>query len=76
LRFISLIIILSNSSAVELPASFTVWAASPGARFAKGRILWCNWDVTELKTMTAKIEESDLLTTGMVGFPTWDLVKG
>jgi hypothetical protein len=38
--------------------------------------LWCNWDVTELKTMTAKIEESDLLTTGMVGFPTWDLVKG
>jgi len=56
---------------VELPASFVVWVASPEARFADGKILWCNWDVTELKSMEEKIKGSDVLTTGMVGFPTY-----
>jgi len=46
-----------------------VWAASPEARFTDGKILWCNWDVDELKAMKGDIEGTDLFTTGMVGFP-------
>jgi len=54
---------------VELPASFVVWVASPEARFTDGKILWCNWDVPQLKAMAGKISETDLLTTGMMGYP-------
>jgi hypothetical protein len=35
---------------VELLAQFTVWAASPEAEFTKGKYLWVNWDVDEIKT--------------------------
>jgi len=54
---------------IELPASFTVWAASPEARFADGKSLWCNWDVLGLKAIASKISDTDFLTTGLVGFP-------
>jgi NAD(P)-dependent dehydrogenase (short-subunit alcohol dehydrogenase family) len=30
---------------VELPADFVVWAASPEAKFLKGKLAWSNWDV-------------------------------
>jgi NAD(P)-dependent dehydrogenase (short-subunit alcohol dehydrogenase family) len=32
-----------------LPAAFSVWLASPEADFLKGRFIWANWDVAELK---------------------------
>lgn len=60
---------------VELPASFVVWCASPEARFADGKVLWCNWDVTELKAQKDKIEGTLLLTSGLVGFPDYSTLN-
>ncbi|KAF4502141.1 peroxisomal short-chain alcohol dehydrogenase [Fusarium agapanthi] len=34
----------------NLPGHFSVWAATPEARFLHGRFVWANWDVDELKT--------------------------
>lgn len=54
---------------VSLPASFNVWLASPEARFLKGKYLWCNWDVDELKVQAKEIEEGTKLNIGLVGWP-------
>ncbi|RFU80813.1 nadp-binding rossmann-fold containing [Trichoderma arundinaceum] len=54
---------------VSLPASFNVWLASPEARFLKGKFLWCNWDVDELKAQAKEIEEGTKLNIGLVGWP-------
>ncbi|KAK2604551.1 hypothetical protein N8I77_007469 [Diaporthe amygdali] len=54
---------------VSLPASFNVWLASPEARFLKGKFLWCNWDVDELKAQAEEIEKGTKLSIGLVGWP-------
>ncbi|GAM91401.1 hypothetical protein ANO11243_094510 [Dothideomycetidae sp. 11243] len=54
---------------VNLPASFNVWLASPEARFLKGRFLWANWDVDELKARSAEIEAGQELSLGLGGWP-------
>ncbi len=54
---------------VSLPASFNVWLASPEARFLKGKFLWANWDVDELKAQAKEIEASTQLTIALVGWP-------
>lgn len=54
---------------VSLPASFVVWLASPEARFLKGKYLWANWDVDELKARAKEIESGSLLNIGLVGWP-------
>jgi hypothetical protein len=54
---------------VSLPASFNVWLASDEARFLKGKYLWTNWDVDELKARAKEIEESTQFTIGLVGWP-------
>ncbi|EXJ79236.1 hypothetical protein A1O3_08737 [Capronia epimyces CBS 606.96] len=54
---------------VSLPASFNVWLASPEARFLKGKFLWCNWDVDELKAQAKEIEAGTKLNIGLVGWP-------
>lgn len=54
---------------VSLPASFNVWLASPEARFLKGKFLWANWDVDELKAQATEIEASTQLSIGLVGWP-------
>ncbi|TVY37448.1 Short chain dehydrogenase [Lachnellula occidentalis] len=54
---------------VSLPASFSVWLASPEARFLKGKFLWANWDVDELKAQAKEIEASTRLSIGLVGWP-------
>ena len=54
---------------VSLPASFNVWLASPEARFLKGKFLWANWDVDELKSKAKEIEEGTQLSIGLVGWP-------
>ena len=54
---------------VSLPASFNVWLASPEARFLKGKFLWANWDVDELKARAKEIEASTELTIGLIGWP-------
>lgn len=59
----------TNSNLVSLPASFNVWLASPEARFLKGKFLWCNWDVDELKAQAEEIEKGTKLSIGLVGWP-------
>jgi len=54
---------------VSLPASFNVWLASPEARFLKGKFLWANWDIDELKAQAKEIEASTQLSIGLVGWP-------
>jgi hypothetical protein len=62
----------ANLAQVSLPASFNVWLASPEARFLKGKFLWANWDVDELKARAAEIEAGTLLSVGLVGWPFQD----
>ncbi|KAI0172771.1 hypothetical protein GGR52DRAFT_546011 [Hypoxylon sp. FL1284] len=54
---------------VSLPASFNLWLASPEARFLKGKFLWCNWDIDELKAQAKELENSTKLNIDMVGWP-------
>ena len=59
----------ADCQVVELPAAFCVWLATPEADFLKGRFLFANWDVEELKAMAHKFEDRDLLTIGLKGWP-------
>jgi hypothetical protein len=54
---------------VSLPASFIIWLASPEARFLKGKFVWANWDIDELKAQAKMIEEAAYLSVGLVGWP-------
>ncbi|KAI0545489.1 NAD(P)-binding protein [Xylaria curta] len=54
---------------VSLPASFSLWLASPEARFLKGKFLWCNWDIDELKVRAKELEAGPELSIGLVGWP-------
>ncbi|KEF53517.1 uncharacterized protein A1O9_10492 [Exophiala aquamarina CBS 119918] len=54
---------------VALPADFNVWLASPEAEFLKGKFVWANWDVDELKAHAKEIEESMLLRVVLNGVP-------
>lgn len=54
---------------VSLPASFSVWLASPEARFLNRKYLWVNWDVDELKARAKEIEEGQEFNIQVVGWP-------
>ncbi|KAF2429191.1 putative NADP(+)-dependent dehydrogenase [Tothia fuscella] len=54
---------------VELPSHYTVWVSSPGAAFLRNKFTWCNWDVDELKAKAKSIEESNIFTTNIEGWP-------
>lgn len=54
---------------VSLPAAFIVWLASPEASFLKGRFLWSNWDVDELKARANELEASSQFSIGLAGWP-------
>ncbi|KAK5063180.1 hypothetical protein LTR84_005257 [Exophiala bonariae] len=55
---------------VELPGHFMVWLSSPEASFLKGRFVWANWDVEELRQKSKTFQENPaLLTTGLLGWP-------
>jgi hypothetical protein len=49
-----------------------VWLASPEARFLKGKFLWSNWDVDELKARREELESSTALSVGLGGWPFGD----
>ncbi|EON61154.1 hypothetical protein W97_00365 [Coniosporium apollinis CBS 100218] len=53
---------------VGLPAAFCVWLASPEAAFLKGKFVWSNWDVEELKERKTEIE-GGWLDFGEIGWP-------
>ena len=59
----------------SLAASFIVWACSPEADFLKGKFVWANWDVEELKAREAEIKETDVLTLGLDGWPFESVMK-
>jgi hypothetical protein len=46
-----------------------VWAVSPEAEFLRGKFLWSNWDVDELKERKAEFEGTSKLTMGLSGWP-------
>ena len=55
---------------VELPGHISVWLASPEAEFLKGRFLYANWDVEEMKAKKEEIAvDPDFLTLGLNGHP-------
>lgn len=54
---------------VQLPAHFMVWLASPEAAFLKGRLVWANWDVDELKSQAQEIQSGQQMTSGIIGWP-------
>ncbi|KAF2786538.1 NAD(P)-binding protein [Melanomma pulvis-pyrius CBS 109.77] len=54
---------------VALPAHFNVWIASPEAEFLKGKFVWANWDVDELKALAEEVRESMLLRIYLNGVP-------
>lgn len=60
---------MADNSVAELPADFTVWTLSDEARFLKGKLVWANWDVEELKAQKDVIEKSNLLTISIDGWP-------
>jgi NAD(P)-dependent dehydrogenase (short-subunit alcohol dehydrogenase family) len=62
-------IVLQKFDNVSLPASFNVWLASSEASFLRGRYLWANWDVDELKEKRKEIKNTPLLSLGLVGWP-------
>ena len=53
----------------DLPASFCVWLASGESDFLKGRFVWANWDVNEMKAKAEEIVGKDLLTMRLTGWP-------
>lgn len=53
----------------ELPGHTAVWLCSDEARFLRGKFIWCNWDVDELKAKKDEIEGSLLLTANCIGWP-------
>jgi hypothetical protein len=54
---------------IELPAHFAVWLCSEEARFLRGRFVWSNWDVDELKARRSEIEGTPLMTVNCIGWP-------
>lgn len=54
---------------VELPAQFHLWLSSPEADFLKGKFVWVNWDVDELKARADEIRDSHLLKVLLNGVP-------
>ncbi|KAH6886941.1 putative NADP(+)-dependent dehydrogenase [Thelonectria olida] len=54
----------------DLPGQFSVWLASPEAKFLHGRFVWTEWDVDELKSgeLRKKIDGDDyFLKVGVRG---------
>ncbi|OJJ46842.1 hypothetical protein ASPZODRAFT_65269 [Penicilliopsis zonata CBS 506.65] len=54
---------------IKLSAHFLVWAASEEGRFLNGKFCMANWDVSELKAKAGQIQESQLCTSGILGWP-------
>jgi hypothetical protein len=51
----------------NLAAHFQVWLAVPDADFLKGKMVWANWDVEELKAKKDEILKGHLLELSLKG---------
>jgi len=50
-----------------LPGDFSVWLASPEAKFLNGRFVWAQWDVDELISLKEKVAaDTTYLTIALV----------
>lgn len=54
---------------VSLPAALCVWLASSEAAFLKGKYVFANWDVDELKSRAEEIASSGELQMWIAGLP-------
>jgi len=54
---------------MELPSHFAVWLCSKDAEFLRGKFVWANWDVDQIKAKQSEIENSLLLTANVIGWP-------
>lgn len=57
---------------MSLPADFNVWLAGLEAGFLKGKYVFANWDVEEMKQRKTEIVSEKLLETWLTGLPTTD----
>jgi hypothetical protein len=64
-----MLVAIADFLLVALPGHFNVWLASPEAEFLKGKFVWANWDVDELKAHAEEIKESMLLRIVLNGVP-------
>ena len=53
----------------ELAGMFVVWLCSAEAKFLRGKLVWANWDVDELKAKAKEIQNSQFFTIGLAGWP-------
>ncbi|KAL7947977.1 hypothetical protein V8C42DRAFT_363477 [Trichoderma barbatum] len=53
----------------SLPGAFAVWCASPESESLRGKFLWANWDVEELKEKAKASEGAPQLIFGLLGWP-------
>ena len=65
--FNSMRVITDTLTSLGLPSAFCVWLASGEADFLKGRMVWPNWDVDELKGRAEEIQERNSLTIELRG---------
>ncbi|KAJ2982510.1 hypothetical protein NQ176_g1338 [Zarea fungicola] len=58
---------------VDLPGHFAVWLTSGEAEFLRGKFVFANWDVEELKARQAEIIGTEALVIGLngVSFANW-----
>lgn len=65
----------TNNFTVDLPGHFCLWLTSPEAKFLRGKFVWVNWDVDELKARKEEILTTDILVTKLEGisFAGWKL---
>jgi hypothetical protein len=54
---------------VGLPGAFCVWLTSLESEFLRGRFLFSNWDVVEMKAREQEIKDKDPLMLGLNGWP-------
>jgi len=59
----------TNIKKVDLPGSWSVWAATPHAAFLHGRFVWASWDVEELAQMKKEFSDPGFLQFGLQGIP-------
>ena len=55
---------------VSIAGAFCVWICSPEAAFLKGRFVWAQWDVEEMKARKQEIlDDPNLLNLSLGGWP-------
>jgi hypothetical protein len=58
-----------NVDKVGLPRVFCIWLASLESEFLRGRFLFSNWEVVEMKAREQEIKDQDQLVLRLNGWP-------